>query len=229
VAAQLPAEQWQRYRLLEGSKGPLVADFAAFRAVAVRHRLPGPEVWVLLRRTIPSPGEQPVYKYYLSQAPAETPLAELVRVSGMRWPIEACFEEGKEEVGLDQYELRFWRGWHHHMTLVILAHHFLVRLQRRLDQRGGGTNSNQPLRSRRPHCASAVQSSAWTGSLHWTFHTGYPQPSSCCPACPKCTNSCAPSSRCPASTCGPPSPSWPTSSSTTPPPTFPTASAPCSA
>jgi len=138
VAAQLPAEQWQRYRLLEGSKGPLVADFAAFRAVAVRHRLPGPEVWVLLRRTIPSPGEQPVYKYYLSQAPAETPLAELVRVSGMRWPIEACFEEGKEEVGLDQYELRFWRGWHHHMTLVILAHHFLVRLQRRLDQRGGG-------------------------------------------------------------------------------------------
>ncbi len=142
LGAQLPAEHWRRYRLLEGSKGPLVADFAVVRAVAVRHRLPGPEVWVLLRRTIPGPGEQPEYKYYLSQAPADVPVAELVRVSGMRWPIEACFAEGKEEVGLDHYELRFWRGWYHHMTLVILAHHFLVRLQRRLDQRGGGPTAS---------------------------------------------------------------------------------------
>jgi hypothetical protein len=61
----------------------------------------------------------------------------LVRVSGMRWPIEACFAEAKGELGMDHYELRFWRGWHHHMTLVILAHHFLVRLQRRLNQREG--------------------------------------------------------------------------------------------
>ena len=50
----------------------------------------------------------------------------------MRWPIECCFEEGKGELGMDQYELRFWRGWYHHMTLVILAHHFLVRLRQRL-------------------------------------------------------------------------------------------------
>jgi len=51
----------------------------------------------------------------------------------MRWPIEACVEEGTGEVGLDQYELRSWRGWHHHMTFVLLAHHFLVRMQRHLD------------------------------------------------------------------------------------------------
>jgi SRSO17 transposase len=61
-----------------------------------------------------------------------------VWVSGMRWPIEACFTEGKSEVGLDHYELRSWRGWHHHMTLVILAHFFLVRLQQRLKRREGG-------------------------------------------------------------------------------------------
>ena len=140
--AALPAAQWHRYRLLEGSKGPLVAEFAAVRAVAVRDGLPGPDVWVLLRRPLPVPGETPEVKYYLSQAPAATPLATLVRVSGLRWPIEACFEEGKEEVGLDHYELRFWRGWYHHMTLVILAHHFLVRLQRRLDQRGGGPTAS---------------------------------------------------------------------------------------
>ena len=57
---------------------------------------------------------------------------------GMRWPIETCFAEGKEELGMDHYKLRFWRGWHHHMTLVILAHHFLVRWQQRLNQREGG-------------------------------------------------------------------------------------------
>src|SRR6266446_5280173 len=55
----------------------------------------------------------------------------------MRWPIETCFAEGKGELGMDHYELRFWRGWHHHMTLVILAHHFLVRWQQRLNQREG--------------------------------------------------------------------------------------------
>jgi SRSO17 transposase len=67
-------------------------------------------------------------------------------VSGLRWPIESCFEESKEEVGLYHYELRFWRGWHHHMTTVILAHHFLVRLRLRLTARGGGANSSRPKR-----------------------------------------------------------------------------------
>ena len=137
-AARVPAARWQRYRLLEGSKGPLVAEFAAVRLVAVRDRLPGPEGWLLVRRTVPTDGEDVEYKYYLSNAPAGTPLGALVRVSGMRWPIEACFAEGRQELGLDHYETRSWRGWHHHLTLVILAHHFLVRLQRRLDPREGG-------------------------------------------------------------------------------------------
>ena len=137
-AAQVPAAAWQRYRILEGSKGPLLADFAAVRVVAVRDRLPGPTVWLVIRRTVPAPGAAPVYKYYLSNAPADLPLIALVWASGMRWPIERCFTEGKDELGLDHYECRFWRGWHHHMTLVILAHHFLVRLQGRLNQREGG-------------------------------------------------------------------------------------------
>lgn len=143
-AAQLPATAWQRYRILEGSKGPLVADFAAVRAVAVRDRLPAQEVWVVLRRKVDGPPDVPELKYYLSNAPADTPLDTLVWVSGMRWPIESCFAEGKEEVGLDHYEMRFWPGWHHHMTLVFLAHHFLVRLQQRLDQREGGRARSAP-------------------------------------------------------------------------------------
>jgi len=137
-AARVPPGRWRRYRLLEGSKGPLIAEYAAVRVVAARDRLPGPEGWLLVRRTVPDAGAAPVYKYYLSDAPADTPLSELVRVSGMRWPIEACFTECGQELGLDDYEVRSWRGWHHHLTLVILAHHFLVRLQRRLDPREGG-------------------------------------------------------------------------------------------
>ena len=50
----------------------------------------------------------------------------------MRWPIETCFETGKQELGMGDYEVRSWRGWHHHMTLVILALAFLVRVQDRL-------------------------------------------------------------------------------------------------
>lgn len=137
-AAAVPAAAWQRFRVLEGAKGPLLADFAAVRVVAVRDRLPGPTVWLVIRRTIPAAGEAPVCKYYLSHAPDDVPLRTLVRASGMRWPIERCFTEGKDELGLDHYECRFWRGWHHHLTLVILAHHFLVQLQRQLHQRAGG-------------------------------------------------------------------------------------------
>lgn len=137
-AAGVPPDRWQHYRLLEGSKGPLVAAFIAVRVVMVRAGLPGPEGWLLVRRGVPGGDEAPEDKYYLANAPADTSLGGLVRVSGLRWPIEACFAEGRQELGLDHYETRSWRGWHHHLTLVILAHHFLVRLQRRLDPREGG-------------------------------------------------------------------------------------------
>ncbi len=146
VAAQLPGRRWERYRIVEGRKGPIVAEFVALRAIAsrsgYREGLPGPEVWVLLRRAVPSSeqasgrADDPELKYYLSNAPVETPLVELIRICGMRWAIECCFAEGKGELGLDDYELRSWPGWHHHMTLVILAHHFLVRLRLRLTARG---------------------------------------------------------------------------------------------
>jgi SRSO17 transposase len=119
----------------------MVADFVTRRVLASRRGsragLPGPEVWLLIRRPLPAPGqsEPSELKYYLSNAPADTPLAELIRVCGMRWPIACCFEEGKGQVGMDHYAVRLWRGWYHHMTRVILAHHFLVRLRQRLMQR----------------------------------------------------------------------------------------------
>jgi len=142
LAKQWPSSAWQRFRLLEGHKGPLVADFLVLRAILPLDRLPGPEIWVVIRRKVSGLPEEPEWKFYLSNAPLETPLATFVRVSGMRWPIETCFAEGKGELGMDHYELRFWRGWHHHMTMVMLAHHFLVRWQQRLNQREGGPAPN---------------------------------------------------------------------------------------
>jgi SRSO17 transposase len=126
LAAQLLPVRWSRATIKEGSKGPILCDFAFLRVVEARAGLPGPEVWLVIRRNLDDPSE---LKFYFSNAPATTPLAELVRISGMRWPIEIIFEEAKGEVGFDHYELRSWLGWHHPMLLSSLAHHFLVRLR----------------------------------------------------------------------------------------------------
>jgi SRSO17 transposase len=130
-ARRLPKAAWVRCKVKEGSKGPLVCDFAFLRITEARQNLPGPIVWLVIRRNLDDPA---VLKFYLSNAPADIAPAELVRISGMRWPIETTFEEGKGEVGLDQYETRSWAGWHHHVLLVCLAHHFLVRLRVQLKE-----------------------------------------------------------------------------------------------
>lgn len=171
-AEQIPTGMLRRYRILEGSKGPLVADFVAFEALAVRHKLPGPQVWVLVRYKVIGPDEEPQVKFYLSNAPADTPLEELVRVCGMRWPIESSFEEGKSELGMDEYELRFWAGWHHHMTLSILAHHFLVRLRRHLSQREGGQEAGAPVPGSNGAAGPDRSSRAARPGADWAGTTG---------------------------------------------------------
>ena len=128
LAETLPREQWRQFVIQEGSQGPQLAEFAFVRVVAVRDELPGPEVSLVLRRSL-TDGE---LKTYMCNAPAALPQQRLVRSSGMRWPIETCFEVGKQEVGMGDYEVRSWRGWHHHMTLVFLSLAFLVRLQGQL-------------------------------------------------------------------------------------------------
>ena len=127
LAGQLPSSAWSRHVIKEASQGPLVAEFAFMRVIAVRDGLPGPEVWLVLRTT--------VTRRWSCNAPATIAHPRLVRISGMRWPIETCFEICKQELGMGDYELRSWRGWHHHMTLVFLALAFLVRLQCRLKKR----------------------------------------------------------------------------------------------
>jgi SRSO17 transposase len=126
LVKKIQKQDWVQAVIKEGSKGPIVCDFAFLRVTESRLGLPAGELWLLLRRNLDDPSE---VKYYFSNAPLDTPLSEFVRISGMRWPIESIFEEAKGEVGMDQYEMRSWHGWHHHMLLVSLAHHFLVRLR----------------------------------------------------------------------------------------------------
>ncbi len=129
LAAQVPASAWQVAQIQDGSKGPLVVAVAFVRAVAVRDGLPGPDVWVVLRRALDGTRE---LKAYLSNAGADTPPETLVWLLGLRWPVEQAIKEAKEGLGLAHYEVRGWRGWHHHTAMTLLAQGFLTRLRGRL-------------------------------------------------------------------------------------------------
>ena len=137
IAAALPAGAWKRLQFREGTKGIQVAHFAAVRFVVERDDLPGPELWLVIERSC---DQAPYVKYYLSNASRDCPLLEMAQAGHHRWPIEDCFLRGKQEVGLDDSEVRGWRGFHYHMTLVMLAMGFLVLQARRL----GGKNRGRP-------------------------------------------------------------------------------------
>jgi SRSO17 transposase len=142
VAAGLPAASWYRRTVSEGTKGPLVYEFARQRITLCKDGLPERTVWLVLKRSI---GGEPTYTYYLSNAPVSTPLRTFVWLSGLRWAVEQCFEEGKTELGMDHYEGRKYPGWHHHMLTTMLAHFFLWHLKIRL-----GKKSSSPHRGPAP-------------------------------------------------------------------------------
>jgi SRSO17 transposase len=125
-AAQRAADV-RRVTWRAGSKGPLSSRFAAWRVrpagTVSSRRMPGAECWLLAEWPR---GEDGPAKFYLSNLPAGTPLRALVRAAKGRWWVEQSYQQMKEELGLDHFEGRSWRGWHHHVTLVLLAYAFLV-------------------------------------------------------------------------------------------------------
>jgi SRSO17 transposase len=138
LAARLPASAWYRRQVAEGTKGPLIYAFARQRVTLCKDSLPERTVWLVIKRR---EGAEPAYSYYISNAPASTPLRTFVWLSGLRWAIEQCFEEGKIELGMDHYEVRKYPGWHHHMLTTMLAHFFLWRLKLRLGKKSSGADS----------------------------------------------------------------------------------------
>jgi SRSO17 transposase len=121
----VPGRAWKRLSAGEGAKGPRLYDWVWLPYHA--DTAPGWKKGLLIRRQIAKPGE---FTFYLTLSPEEATLAELVRVAGTRWTIEACFESAKGETGLDQYEVRSWTGWHRHITFAMLAHAYLAVLRR---------------------------------------------------------------------------------------------------
>jgi len=132
LAASLPASNWYRRTVSEGTKGPIAYAFARQRVTLCKDGLPDRTVWLVIKRTL---GADSLYSYYMSNAPASTPLRTFVWLSGVRWAIEQCFEEGKTELGMAHYEVRKYPGWHHHMLTTMLAHFFLWHLKLRLGKK----------------------------------------------------------------------------------------------
>jgi SRSO17 transposase len=126
VAADLPEAAWHAMVLREGAKGPLVHEFAAVRVWAMRHYKPGPPIWLLLRRTT----EKTDLKYYVSNANQDTPWQEIALAGAARWRVEEVFQDGKMHLGMADYEARSWNSWHHHMSLVALAHLYVTLTKR---------------------------------------------------------------------------------------------------
>ncbi len=154
IAAGLAPSAWIRHRVTEGAKGPREYEFARVRAVEKRHRRPGPEGWVMLRRPVGG-GE---VKFYLSNAPATMTLEDMAWSGCLRWTIEENFELAKGEVGLDQYEVTTYRGWHHHITLSLLALAFLKSTQWRWGKKRRRRNgSRNPIPAWRRPSESRVE------------------------------------------------------------------------
>ena len=122
-SGELPDEAWREITVAEGSQGPRSYRFSAQRVRPTSRRKPGEIHWGSYRRNLD--GSEP--RYYLSDAPEDTPLETLAYVGGSRWRIETEFETEKSDVGLDEYETRTWAGWHHHVALCLLAGAFLRR------------------------------------------------------------------------------------------------------
>jgi SRSO17 transposase len=123
---QASPRRWKTVRLPR-------ADGTYVRAIAVRVRgterqaynyRPGVERWLLIEQL-----SDDTFKYYFSNLPADTPLADLIVLAHQRWKVEQGYQQLKEELGLDHFEGRSWRGLHHHLTLCFLAYAFLNRLR----------------------------------------------------------------------------------------------------
>jgi SRSO17 transposase len=130
------ADLWRRMSCGDGTKGPRFYDFAEIATASPAHRL-------VVRRNIDT-GE---LAYFWAHAPARVSLAALVRVIGMRWMVEECFQAAKGQVGLDHYQVRSYIGWYRHATLAIATHSWLtITAVLAAHEKGGISSRPSPLR-----------------------------------------------------------------------------------
>ena len=129
--AALPKKAWMTVDVRDAAKGPLVVECVKTRVQAKSdRRRNGPEETLVVLREMQDDGTLK-HDYYLSNASAETPLTEFARVAKAEHRIEECLERAKSEAGMAQYQVRNWRGWHHHQALSLLAAWFLAQEHQR--------------------------------------------------------------------------------------------------
>jgi SRSO17 transposase len=162
----LAENAWTTIDVRDGAKGPLIVEVVKRRVVARtdKRQAGHDEVLVVIRYKDRDDRRVVKTDYYLSNAHAETTLAEFARVAKAEHRIEECIQRAKSEAGLADYEVRNWQGWHHHQILSLLASWFLVRETRRgkkIDPGADGSPSaprhrcdsasRLPVRSARAH------------------------------------------------------------------------------
>ena len=137
LALSLPANAWRTIAWREGTKVSLKSRFARLRIRIARRDFnrsePWPEEWLLIEWP---KGEKEPTKYWLSNLPTDIGFARLVDLAKLRWRIERDYQELKQEIGLDHFEGRGWRGFHHHATLCIAAYGFLISEQETIPPSG---------------------------------------------------------------------------------------------
>ena len=120
LAEEIPDDEWQRLSAGDGSKGPRLYDWGWLPIRPWSE--PGRGHWLLVRRSIADPEDLPTTPVLVRERIAGGTGA----LAGTRWIIEDAFKEAKQEVGLDEYQVRLWVGWYRHITLAMLAHAFLA-------------------------------------------------------------------------------------------------------
>lgn len=157
--------RWQKITLaLRHKKTVAVAAVRVRETTTQAWRRPGPERWLLLERH-----RDGSYKYYLSNAPLQTSIAQLISWAHHRWKIEQGYQQLKEELGLDHFEGRSWRGLHHHLTLCFLAYGFLqllrLKKKRPLDTARRPSLAQLPLQLHPVPTVSGVSSGAANSAI----------------------------------------------------------------
>jgi len=119
---------WVKRVIAEGAKGPVIAEIKCLRCVESRKEnrlfVPKSEIWVYIRKH-----EDGKIKYFISNMPQDTIIAELDRLATARWSIEQCFQECKSYLGMAHYETRSYQAWHRHILFVMIAHLFIIVLR----------------------------------------------------------------------------------------------------
>jgi SRSO17 transposase len=140
VAARWQTTAWHRLSAGAGSQGPRWYDWA-WQTLEFRWLPADWQHWLLARRSISQPDE---IAYYVVFAPAGVTLLEVVRAAGTRWQVEEGFELAKQEVGLDEYEVRHWQGWYRHITLAMFALAFLTVIKAEARNKGQFSTKERP-------------------------------------------------------------------------------------